>query len=246
MHARGTSIRERVDQVRLCIREACERAVRNPEEVELLLAAKTASPDRVRAALDAGLTFVGENKIQEALGKVEALRDDPRPVWHFIGHLQSNKARDALRFARMIHSIDRMRLARKLQTLLEREDRPPLDALLQVNTSREPSKFGVPPEKALRLARDVAGLDRLRVRGLMTIGRFSAEEARVRPCFRMLRELRDQLRQDGPARASFEVLSMGMSHDFPVAIEEGATLVRIGTAILGERSTPDSYYWSER
>ncbi|HEY0839164.1 MAG TPA: YggS family pyridoxal phosphate-dependent enzyme, partial [Vulgatibacter sp.] len=190
----------------------------------------------IRLAIEAGADLLGENRIQEALGKY---RDVPEAEWHFIGHLQTNKVRQALEFARMIHSVDRSSLVEALDARLREQGRA-LDVLLQVNTSYEASKFGVEPEKAPELARLVADRRTLRVRGLMTIGPLSDDPERVRRAYRRLRELRDELQ---PVLGELPVLSMGMSGDFELAIEEGATLIRVGTSVFGPRGTPDSEYW---
>lgn len=239
------TIQENLRRVETRIQAACDRAGRGREEVRLLLASKTVPPQNMRYTLDAGERLFGENKIQEALEKVAAFAHDPRPEWHFIGHLQTNKIKYVTRFARMVQSIDRLELAQKLNARLERNAQEPMDVLLQVNSSRESSKFGVAPENTLALAREVSRLPLLRVRGLMTIGLFSTDSAKTRPCFRMMRELRDSLLEAAIPNAKLETLSMGMSHDFEIAIEEGATLVRIGTAVFGNRALPDSYYWNE-
>lgn len=228
----------RIARIRTRMAAACARAGRDPAAVRLLLATKTVPVERVRLAVEAGATLLGENRIQEALGKY---RDVPEAEWHFIGHLQTNKVKQALEFAKMIHSVDRPSLVEALDTRLREQGRT-LDVLLQVNTSYEASKFGVEPKEALELARLAAGCDTLRVRGLMTIGPLSDDLDRVRKAYRLLRELRDELE---PAIGELPVLSMGMSGDFELAIEEGATLIRVGTSVFGPRGTPDTEYWPE-
>ena len=239
----AAEIERNLRYVRNRISLACRRVGRSPTEVRLLLATKTVTADNIRVALNAGECLLGENKVQEALDKQVAL-SEYRAEWHMIGHLQSNKIKHVLRFAHTIQSVDRLTLAQKLQRRLAYENRT-VDVFIQVNTSYEPSKFGVAPEEALPLIRAVADLNRLRIRGLMTIGLFSAEVEQVRPCFRRLRQLQQEAQALGLPGADFSQLSMGMSHDFETAIEEGATLVRVGSAIFGPRLYPDSYYWNE-
>lgn len=228
----------RIARIRERMAAACARAGRDPAEVRLLLATKTVPVERIRLAVEAGAALLGENRIQEAQSKY---RDVPEAEWHFIGHLQTNKVRQALEFAKMIHSVDRPSLVEALDARLREQGRA-LDVLLQVNTSYEASKFGVDPEGAAELAKLAAARPTLRVRGLMTIGPLSDDPERVRRAYRRLRELRDELR---PMLGELPVLSMGMSGDFELAIEEGATLIRVGTSIFGPRGTPDSEYWPE-
>lgn len=231
---------ENIRHIRRQMAEACERAGRNPESVRLLLATKTVSAENIRKALAAGETLIAENKVQELKEKFEDLKAIPHET-HFIGHLQTNKIKEVLKYADCIQSVDRLPLAEKLQQRLAFEDRA-IDVFLQVNTSYEESKFGVEPARALEFARQVAQLDRLRIKGLMTIGLFSADTEKVRKCFQLLRQIQQDVLALGiPAHA----LSMGMSGDFEVAIQEGATMVRVGTAIFGQRPHPDSYYWNE-
>ncbi len=160
---------------------------------------------------------------------------------HFIGHLQTNKIKEVIKYADCIQSVDRITLAEKLHKRLEFEDKT-IDVFLQVNTSYEESKFGMAPEDALEFALKVNQLDRLKIKGLMTIGLFSAETEQVRKCFRLLKDLQQQMLNKG---ISVHELSMGMSGDLETAIEEGSTIIRVGTAIFGKRPYPDSYYWNE-
>ncbi|MEL7587814.1 MAG: YggS family pyridoxal phosphate-dependent enzyme [Prolixibacteraceae bacterium] len=230
--------------IRERINKACYESGRNPGEVKLLLATKTVPADRVKIALDAGHTLIAENKIQELKEKYEALRDTPHTS-HFIGHLQTNKIKDVLKYGiSCIQSVDRIDLAEKLQQrlLLENET---IEVLIQVNTSFEESKFGVSPADALELVRKVARLETLKIKGLMTIGLLSAEAEKVRKCFRLLKIIQQQIINLNIPNIEMKELSMGMSSDLETAIEEGATIVRVGTAIFGQRPTPDSFYWNE-
>ncbi|WP_423736493.1 YggS family pyridoxal phosphate-dependent enzyme [Chitinophaga caseinilytica] len=226
------------------IADACVAAGRNPQDVRLLLATKTVPPERIRVALEAGRTLIAENKIQELKEKFAAVEDIPHEN-HFIGHLQTNKIKDLLKYnVSCLQSLDRLDLAEKLHQRLQSDNRT-MDVLIQVNTSGEASKFGVEPALALDLVRSVAQLKTLRIKGLMTIGLLSAEAGKVQACFRLLRNLRNSIRAQGGDGVEMNELSMGMSGDLETAIAEGATIVRVGTAIFGQRPTPDSFYWNE-
>lgn len=222
------------------IHQACEHSGRPKEDVKLLLATKTVPADRIKIAIQAGETLIGENKVQEFKEKFEDLKEIPHQS-HFIGHLQSGRIKEVIRYADCIQSVDSLELAEKLQKRLEFEDKS-IDVFVQVNTSYEESKFGVDPDKALNLALDMQKLDRLNLKGLMTIGLFSAEANRVRKCFQLLKNIQVKILEKG---LDLHELSMGMSGDLEIAIEEGATIVRVGTAIFGKRIYPDSYYWNE-
>lgn len=222
------------------IKNAAVRSGRDPNKIELLLATKTVSAEHIRIALETGETLIGENKVQELVQKAPLLQSVPHQA-HFIGHLQTNKINKVIPYAHCIQSLDRMDLALKLQKRLEFENKS-IEIFIQVNTSFEDSKFGVSPKKAVDLALQIKPLDRLHLKGLMTIGLFSAETEQVRKCFRLLRTIQDKmLQKDIPVNE----LSMGMSGDLETAIEEGSTIIRAGTAIFGQRIYPDSYYWNE-
>ncbi|MFY2595029.1 YggS family pyridoxal phosphate-dependent enzyme [Achromobacter xylosoxidans] len=228
----------RLAAIRQRIAQACERAGRAPDSVTLLPVSKTFEVDAIREAMVLGLARFGENKTQELRQKAAALAGQGLQ-WVLIGHLQTNKAKDAARDAAELQSLDRIDLAEALHRRLVLEGRT-LDVLVQVKTSSEPSKYGMAPgEVSAFLRRIVAEFPTLRVRGLMTMAVNSPDPGEVRACFRSLRELRDQLRQEAIEGVSLERLSMGMSGDFELAIEEGSTEVRIGTAIFGARSYPD-------
>ncbi|HFK5527275.1 TPA: YggS family pyridoxal phosphate-dependent enzyme [Elizabethkingia anophelis] len=226
------------------IETACIRSNRSPDEVRLLLATKTVPVNRIKQALAAGCTLIAENKVQELKEKYDDLKEIPH-INHFIGHLQTNKIKDILKYdVSCIQSLDRIDLAEKLQQRLEAEDRT-IDVLIQINTSGEESKFGIHPEKALELVKQVSELSALKIKGLMTIGLFSAETEKVRTCFRLLKELQQQIISHNIQGVEMNELSMGMSGDLETAVEEGATIVRVGTAIFGQRIYPDNYYWNE-
>lgn len=221
---------------------ACQRANRQPAGVRLLPVSKTVDEARIRLSYEAGCRLLGENKVQEAHRKWTALSDLADLRWSVIGHLQTNKAKLVAEFAAEFQALDSLRLAEALDRRLQAEGRA-LDVFVQVNTSGEASKYGLPPEEVAPFLRALPAFSALRVRGLMTLALFSAEVPRVRRCFVLLRELRDHLRQDAPDNMSLDELSMGMSGDFEIAIEEGATVVRVGQAIYGARALPDDHYW---
>ena len=225
------------------IQAACKKVSRNPDEVRLLLATKTVDSDRIKFALELGETLVGENKVQELKQKCEAIAVC-NPEIHFIGHLQTNKIKEVIKWASCIESIDRPNLAEKLHDRLLSENKS-IDIYIQVNTSYEESKFGVAPEKALELIEAVSKFKTINIKGLMTIGLFSSEPEKVRRCFQLLKSIQTKAMALNLPGVSLKELSMGMSGDLEIAIEEGATIVRVGTAIFGERIYPDSYYWDE-
>jgi len=222
-------------QVRQRVDEACREAGRDPSSVNILPVSKTFGPELIRAAVTLGLHRFGENKVQEIRGKA-ALLADCGIDWVVIGHLQTNKVKDVARLASEVQSLDRLELAEALHRRLQQEHRV-IDVLVQVKTSPEPSKYGLPPEQLLAFLDTLRGYDTLRVRGLMTLAIHSSEPDEVRGCFRLLHELRDRASAQGH---DLPRLSMGMSGDFPLAIAEGATEVRIGTAIFGLRLYPDA------
>jgi len=226
--AHWSQIRERVDA-------ACRAAGRDPASVNILPVSKTFGPSLIRAAVGLGQHRFGENKVQEIRDKSAQLADCGID-WVMIGHLQTNKVREVARLASEVQSLDRPELAEALHRRLQAEGRA-IDVLVQVKTSHEPSKYGLPPEQLPAFLDTLRDYDTLRVRGLMTLATQSTEAAEVRGCFRLLRELRDQAGTQGH---DLSRLSMGMSGDFPLAIAEGATEIRIGTAIFGQRPYPDA------
>lgn len=234
--------RHNIATVQARIAASCQRTGRDPTGVRLLAVSKTKPEASLRLAYAAGCHMLGENKVQEAFGKWEAMQDLVDLRWSVIGHLQTNKAKLVARFASEFQALDSLRVAEALDRRLEVEGRT-LDVFVQVNTSGEVSKYGLAPEDVQAFIRQLPVFSALRVRGLMTLALFSSEAERVRQCFILLRKLRDQLRQSAPAGIELDELSMGMSGDFEIAIEEGATVVRVGQAIFGARTLPDSYYW---
>ena len=229
------SVAENVERVQQRIRRACDRSGRSVEDVRLIAVSKTMPAESVRQAYAAGLREFGENRVQEAASKRQAL-PDLDAVWHLIGHLQSNKAKQACELFDWIHSLDSLHLA-------ERIDRPAaalgrkLPVLIEVHLGEEASKFGVEEDELARLAEQVGALPSLELRGLMTLPPFFDNPEDARPFFRHLRELAARIEARKLPGVSMRELSMGMSHDFEIAIEEGATLVRVGTAIFGARQS---------
>ena len=228
-----TTIAARLDAVRARIDDAARRAGRNPADVKLLAVSKTWPAEAVREAAIAGQRAFGENYVQEGVDKVEALRALGLE-WHFIGPLQSNKTRPVANAFDWVHGIDRLKIAERLSAQRD-VHLPPLNVCIQVNVSGEDSKSGVAPGEAVALAQAVAALPRLLLRGLMCIPEPTTDEAVLRARFAVLRGLCEELRGAGLA---LDTLSMGMSHDLEPAIAEGASIVRVGTAIFGERPRP--------
>lgn len=227
------------------IQNACIAINRDPDTVKLLLATKTVSAERIRIALQSGQTLIAENKVQELKEKFGALKDS-KHTNHFIGYLQSNKIKDILKYdVTCILSVDRISLAEKLHQRLQLENKS-MDVFIQVNTSGEESKFGAHPDDIINLIREIAQLKTIKIKGLMTIGLFSAETEKVRRCFRLLKDIQQQIISLDIPNVEITELSMGMSNDLETAIEEGATIVRVGTAVFGQRMYSDSYYWNEK
>ncbi|HEY3852980.1 MAG TPA: YggS family pyridoxal phosphate-dependent enzyme [Verrucomicrobiae bacterium] len=221
------------DSVRQRIAQAAGRAGRNPADVTLMTVSKGHTAEVVRAAAELGLTMFGENRVQEARVKIGLCPS--RLQWHLIGHLQSNKCRDAVHFFRMIQSVDSLSLAQEINKWAEKSAKT-MPILIEVNIAGESSKFGYAPEKVLAELKEINSLPRLEVHGLMTVAPFVREVENVRPFFRQLRELKAQCEEI--LGAPLPQLSMGMSGDFEVAVEEGATIIRLGSALLGPRSAP--------
>jgi PLP dependent protein len=231
------SIADNIARVRERIATAARRAGRNPGEVSLMAVTKTFAAERIVEAYQAGLRLFGENRVREFAEKEDAVRNLAASEWHMIGHLQTNKAAKAAGLFSAIDSVDSLRLAEKLNAAAEQENKK-LTVLIEINLGGETAKSGVDPgsPELDQILEAAPRLIRLAIRGLMTIPPFSDDPQQTRPYFRRLRELRDQLAARQLAAVSTDVLSMGMSHDFEVAIEEGSTCVRVGTAIFGERT----------
>ena len=220
-----------LETIRQRIRTACERAGRNPDSVTMLAVTKMQPPEVVQAAAKLGLILFGENKVQEAKAKMPLCPGNLR--WHMIGHLQSNKCRDAVELFKMIQSVDSLSLAQEINKRAEQAART-MPVLLEVNVAGEASKFGYRPEQLLAELKELNALPRIEIHGLMTVPPWSVDAEKARPHFRRLRELKE--RAEAVLGAPLPHLSMGMSGDFEIAIEEGATMVRIGTELFGPRA----------
>jgi hypothetical protein len=225
-------LKKRLDNVKDRINKTALKCGRDPESIHLVAVSKTIPANRVREAIMAGVTTLGENYVQEARNKFNVLGTFP-VSWHFIGHLQSNKAKYAVRLFDLIHSVDSLKLARELNQQAKKVNKIQ-DVLIQINISKEPSKSGSDIENAANLIKDIVLFENLTVKGFMAMPPFFNNPEKARPYFTALRNLRDQIQKDFPG-VDLNELSMGMTGDFEVAIEEGATFVRIGTAIFGER-----------
>ena len=229
-----TGIAGNLEEVRSRMAAAARRAGRDPADVTLIAVSKTFGPDHIREAHAAGQRDFGENKVQEVLQKVSVTSDTPGIRWHLIGHLQSNKARKAAGAFAAIHSVDSIDLLKRLDAAAAEQNARP-EVLIQVDLARETTKFGAAAEHVEAIARQALEARAVRLSGLMLVPPWSDDQEATRPWFVRLRDLRDRLAASGIPAAALGHLSMGMSHDFEAAIEEGATLVRVGTAIFGAR-----------
>jgi hypothetical protein len=231
------SIAENIAQVRERIRAAAVRAGRDPASITLMAVSKTFPAESIREAYASGIRVFGENRVQEFTGKAGAVRDLPDARWHMIGHLQSNKAGKAAELFHAVDSVDSLKLAEKLDEAAQAAGRK-VPALIEINVGGEAAKTGIAPDSGEldRLLGEMARLQHLEVRGLMTVPPYAEDPEGARPYFRRLRELRAQIAVRRLAGIDMEELSMGMSHDFEVAIEEGSTCVRVGSAIFGSRT----------
>jgi PLP dependent protein len=237
-------VQENLQTVREQMKLACQASGRKIEEVKLLLATKTVPVEKLEMAMQAGETLFGENKAQELRGKFPLMQQYDQVEWHFIGHLQTNKVKDVVRYVTLIHSVDRLKLGQALHNQLLKEKKT-MDILVQINTSYEASKFGVSPESAMELVEQLSQFETLHIKGLMTIGKLGATDNETRHCFQLLKSIQTQVKERELPRVEMDILSMGMSGDFKVAIEEGATIIRVGTSVFGQRYLPDEYYWNE-
>lgn len=226
-------MKDRIQKIERQIKEAAEKAGRNPDEIRLVAVSKIKPAEMVKEAMDAGQRIFGENYIQEAVAKIEEIGDEGIE-WHFIGHLQSKKSKYAAGAFALIHSVDSLKLAKELDKQAAKKG-VVQNILIQVNTSGEESKSGTTAEDAIKLVREVADLEHVAVKGLMTMPAFFDDPEGARPYFRQLRLIKERIEALTIPGVEMKELSMGMSGDFEVAIEEGATLVRVGTAIFGAR-----------
>ena len=228
-------IKENLENIRLRIKTAANACGRNPDEVHLVAVSKTMPKEKLVEAVEAGVKTLGENYVQEAREKFNDLYSLP-VAWHFIGHLQRNKAKYVVKIFDLIHSVDSLKLAREIDKQAKKIDKIQ-DILVQVNISEETTKSGTRAEQTLEIVKNISLLENVSIKGLMTMPPYFNAPERVQPFFKALRELRNQIKDENIPNVSMDELSMGMTGDFEVAIQEGATLVRIGTAIFGERNT---------
>ncbi|SMO39475.1 hypothetical protein SAMN06269117_1038 [Balnearium lithotrophicum] len=226
-------IRENFEKIKEKIEKSCLRVGRSPEEVKILAATKTRTPDEIREAYEAGVRLFGENRVQEAREKIPELKDLRDAEWHMIGHLQTNKVKYAVELFNWIETIDRRELVDEIVKRLEKKGLERIKGLIEVKLSPEESKHGCSPEKVEELLSYTLEFPQIEILGFMTVPPYLENLEEVRPYFRKLREIRDKMEEVFGRK--FPELSMGMSHDFTVAVEEGATIVRIGTALFGER-----------
>ncbi len=234
------NINNNLNNIKKRIEDAAIRAKRDPKKIRLVAASKTVPVDLIREAVAAGHSLFGENYIQEARSKIESIGRN-NISWHFIGHLQTNKAKYAVRLFDMIHSVDSLNLARELDKRAKKENKV-LPILVQVNIAEEATKYGAGTDEVISLVRKISPLENLSLRGLMTMPPYFNEPEKVRPYFRELKNIQVRIQEEGIPNIRMDELSMGMTGDFETAIEEGATMVRIGTAIFGARN----YSFSEK
>lgn len=226
-----SDIADNLDRIRQNVDRAAQRAGTNPRDVCLVAVTKNVNFRRINDALAAGITDIGENRLQEAREKFPDVTPGAR--WHFIGHLQRNKVKEALQLFSLVQSLDRLSLGRELDKNASQLGVPRVDCLVQVNVASEDSKYGVAPQDLPGFLREVMALPRLRLRGLMTIAPYAADAEETRPVFRQLRILWQQCREE--QEVEMDILSMGMTNDYTVAVEEGSTMIRVGTALFGDR-----------
>jgi pyridoxal phosphate enzyme (YggS family) len=233
------SVAENLAAVEARIKSACTRVGRDPSEVRLLPVSKSQGMELIAEAYEAGVRLLGENRVQEAAEKARHFADYPDLKWAIIGHLQTNKARQVAAIASEFHALSSVRVAAALDQALDDQGRS-LDVFLQVNSSGEPQKFGLPPDEVEAFAIALKAFTTLRVRGLMTLAVLSDDEREIRACFERMRDLQRRLQSRGDCAGTYDELSMGMSGDLELAIEYGATTLRVGQAIFGPRLSPDT------
>lgn len=232
-----TEIAKRLNLVRRQVNGAAERAGREPGDIAIVAVTKNVDDIGIIEATRAGISMLGENRVQEAKAKFKTLGnsiDGNKISWHLVGHLQRNKVRQALEIFELIHSLDSWKLAQEIEKVAERLD-VTAECLLEINVTGKSTRIGIEPQNALALARDISALSRVRLRGVMSIAPVVEDPSQTRPCFRMTREICERISDAGLFFPGKVHLSMGMTHDFEVAVEEGATMIRIGTGIFGPR-----------
>ena len=226
------TIANNIIRVKQRIAHACQKAGRNSDEITLVAVSKTVAAAAIQTAVENGITHIGENRVQEAAAKFERL--GKIATWHLVGHLQTNKVKKAIQIFDFIHSVDSFHLAEEISKRALQAGKV-ITCLVEVNTSGEDTKFGVSPDDAVALIKKIAPLPGIKLAGLMTIGAFLPDPEDVRPCFKLLKELSQEVQHAAIENVAMKYLSMGMTNDFEVAIEEGANMIRVGRAIFGER-----------
>lgn len=228
----GVKVRENIQALRQSISESASKVDRAPSEIKLVLVTKTIATNVIQQAVDAGEFVFGENRVQELNEKQQALSE--KIEWHLIGHLQTNKVKHVVGKVALIHSLDRLELAEAIEAFAEKRELGKIDCLIQVNSSGETSKFGLKPDEVEDFIVSVEPFSFVNVRGLMTIGPNTRDDSLIRKSFSLTRKLFDQLKKEFP-QLNFDTLSMGMSGDYQIAIEEGSTMIRVGSAVFGAR-----------
>lgn len=223
-------VSENLEVIQSQIADACKKAGRSPEEVKVIAVTKYVSPERAQEAIDAGVIHLGENRDEGLLDKISQMED--KPVWHFIGTLQTRKVKNILDHVTYIHSLDRLSLAKEIN----KRAKSKVKSLVQVNVSGEESKHGMHPEEVIGFVRELEQYSNIEISGLMTMAPYSEDEQLIRDCFRKLKGLQVDIQSLKHENAPCHELSMGMSNDFKIAVEEGSTMVRIGTALVGNES----------
>lgn len=221
-----------INQMKEDIKRVCHKCGRDPEEITLIAVTKTVDADRINHAVDCGIINLGENKVQEIVDKYDLVSKNVK--WHLIGHLQTNKVKYIIDKVELIHSVDSMKLAEEINKRAEKNNLIK-DVLVQINVAEEDTKFGIRIEEAVDFVKSISGFDNIRIMGLMTIAPYDIDPEKVRPVFRQLKEKFSELAQMNLSNTNMKYLSMGMSNDYGVAIEEGSNMIRIGTAIFGKR-----------
>ena len=227
------SIEENIKDVWSRIEKAAQKAGKGKEDIKLVVVTKTVEPARIKEAVNCGIQIIGENRVQEAESKFDQITE--KVERHLVGHLQTNKAKKAVELFDFVQSVDSLRIAEEISRRASQRGKV-MPVLVEVNTSGEETKFGIEPHQVLPLIKSISDLEGIRIKGLMTIGLFSDDPEDTRPCFKRLKEVFDQLKQESIPDVEMTYLSMGMTSDFEVAIQEGSNMVRVGTAIFGPRS----------
>jgi pyridoxal phosphate enzyme (YggS family) len=232
MFIKMSFIEENIRYVKENIAKAAEKAGKTSEEITLVAVSKTVEPERIKEALRCGIKIIGENRVQEAEEKFKQISEESEK--HLVGHLQTNKAKKAVELFDMIQSVDSLRLAEEVSKRAKAKGKT-MDILVEVNTSAESTKYGLNPDEVMDFMKQISNLEGIKIKGLMTVGLFNADMEKVRPCFKKLKRIFDELKEANIPGIEMKYLSMGMTQDYEAAIEQGANMVRIGTAIFGRR-----------